>query len=454
MVKVGELVDLLSRTSSRTEKMYLLKKNEDLPGFKEIMHFIFNPYTHTGISTAKLDKARVWAKSILAVKDTTGICEVSYEQVLSYFTVHQTGSDADISYAAKFLAYICIMPNSTRNTMKLAKAILTNDLQIGVTATSLNTVYGKDFIPKTGCMLGTPHEDVSNIHWPCIETEKLDGIRRILIKENNNVRMYSRSGHEDEGLVDIEEEARRLLPNNHVYDGELLAEGDFVDSIALRQATNSIANSKGVRHGITLNVFDMIPLDEYLTGKSKATALERKCRLAATFGDDGLAFLRPKDWQDMQVAFGLDEDTKFIRPVPILGLAQSFGDVNPVVAKIWARGGEGVMLNTVNGLYEIKRSKELLKVKHTQEFVLECIGFEEGAGRNEGRLGALVAEYQGNTVGVGSGFADYQRLEIWDNKESYRGRKFEIDSFGESTNALGQKSLNCPIFKRWVGVEE
>jgi DNA ligase-1 len=450
MVEVSEVVDLISRTSSRTEKMYLLKKNENLPGFKQIMKFIFNPYTHTGISGAKLDKARILAKELLSGTPE----EVTYSQVIDYFLNHQTGSDADVFFAAKFLAWICVMPGSTRNTMKLAKAMLTKDLQIGVTATSLNTVYGKDFIPKIGCMLGTPHEDVSNIHWPCIMTEKLDGIRRILIKENGHVRMYSRSGHEDEGLVDIEDEALRLLPNNFVYDGELLADGDYADSIAVRQATNSIANSKGIRHGVTFNVFDMVPVDEYKEGQSTAIAFERKVRLASTFGDDGLAFLTPKDWQERQIAFGLDEPLHFIRPVPILGLAQSFGDVEPVVAKIWARGGEGVMLNTVNGLYEIKRSKELLKVKHTKEFILKCEGFEEGTGRNEERLGALITYYQGNQLGVGSGFTDAQRQEIWDNQDKYRGKMFEIDSFGESINALGQKSLNCPIFKRWVGAEE
>jgi hypothetical protein len=30
----------------------------------------------------------------------------------------------------------------------------------------------------------------------------------------------------------------------------------------------------------------------------------------------------------------------------------------------------------------------------------------------------------------------------------------EIETFGESTNALGGISLNCPIFKRFVGQEE
>ena len=43
---------------------------------------------------------------------------------------------------------------------------------------------------------------------------------------------------------------------------------------------------------------------------------------------------------------------------------------------------------------------------------------------------------------------------MMDNPEKYLGRSIEIDTFGESINALGEKSLNCPIFKRFVGDEE
>ena len=69
-------------------------------------------------------------------------------------------------------------------------------------------------------------------------------------------------------------------------------------------------------------------------------------------------------------------------------------------------------------------------------------------------MGALLTDYNGNKLGVGSGFTDAQRQEIWDNPDKYIGRSIEIDTFGESTNALGEKSLNCPIFKRFVGAEE
>ena len=451
MIEAAKVIVLVSRTSGTNDKQYLLKKNEQVPGLKTILKFIYDPYTRTGISKAKLAKALKMAEArgpYVVGEDNA----ITYTQMIDYLKSHTTGNESDLAMAARFI-------NCTKATQPgaewLARAIVTQELKIGVTATTLNKVYGSDFIPKIGCMLGTLYGDVGpeKTKWPCIVTEKLDGIRRILVKENGVCRCYSRSGHEDTGLVEIIEDAK-YLPNNTVYDGELLAAGTFKDCIAQRQATNSIANSKGTKTGLTFNVFDMIPLDEFRAGISTDKALVRKVTLGATLMDESIQILEPEKWAVLIQAFGIHHELKAIRPVPILGLVKSMSDVEPIVNKIWARGGEGFMLNSTIGKYEIKRSKELLKVKHTEEHTLEVIDILEGTGKFEGMMGALVVDYNGNKLGVGSGFNDAQRQDIWDNPERYIGRSIEVDTFGESTNALGEKSLNCPIFKRFVGEEE
>lgn len=451
MIEVAKVINLIGNTSSSNDKLYLLKKNENVPGLKTILKFIYDPYTRTGISKAKLAKA-------LKIAEARGPYVIgnepfiSYTEMIDYLKTHTTGNDCDITMAARFINCTKVMYPEAE---ELAKAIVTQDLKIGVAATSLNKVYGADFIPKIGCMLGTLYGDVGpeKTKWPCIVTEKLDGIRRILVKENGVCRCYSRSGHEDTGLIEIVEDAK-YLPNNTVYDGELLAAGTFKDCIAQRQATNSIANSKGDKTGLTFNVFDMVPLDEFRAGISNDKALVRKITLGATLMDESIQHLEPDKWPMLIQAFGIHTELKAIRPVPILGLVKCMADVEPIVNEIWARGGEGVMLNSTVGKYEIKRSKELLKVKHTEEHVLEVVDILEGTGKFEGMMGALVVDYNGNKLGVGSGFNDAQRKDIWDNPEKYLGRSIEIDTFGESTNALGEKSLNCPIFKRFVGEEE
>lgn len=426
------------------DKLVLLDRYKDLQGLKETLRFIYNPYCKTGIRAAKLARGYHHGYS----KD------ISLQDAIEYFSLHQTGSAADVHYAWLFI-------NSCKqdNIGWLAKAVVTQELKIGVTATSLNKVYGSDFIPKVGCMLGTLFGDVApgRVHWPCIVTEKLDGIRRILIKENGVCRFYSRSGHEDTGLFQIMEEAAHL-PDNFVYDGELLAKGEFKDCIAQRQATNSIANSKGLKSGLTFNVFDMVPVDEFYRGRSSQTAIVRKVRLGATFMDEGIQHLIPDDWAKTIAAFGLYTDLQYIKVVPVLGLVRSLSEAEPIVNSIWTRGGEGIMLNASSGLYEIKRSKDLLKVKHTEEYTLEVVGLVEGTGKYEDSCGAIIVLYTdksgvGRYVKVGSGFTDDQRYDLWNNQDKYFGRFAEIETFGESINAAGQRSLNCPIFKRFVGDE-
>ncbi len=443
MREIANVIKLIGSTSSSNDKLYLLKKYENVPGLKDVLKFIYNPYCKTGISDAKLSKAMNF---LVAKRDIT------LQEALDYFSTHQTGTDSDLAFARDFVSS-CNAQHGA-DAMRLACAIVTQNLKIGVTATSLNKVYGDDFIPKTGCMLGTLYENVGHekTKWPCIVTEKLDGVRRILVKENGICRFYSRSGHEDTGLVEILEEAK-YLPNNFVYDGELLAKGTFKDSIAQRQATNSLANLKGNKTGLIFNIFDMIPAKDFYAGYCKIPAQERKIRLAATLKDDSLHLI-DDNWLTRQLAFGIDEELKHIAPVPILGIVSSLAEATPIVEAIWARGGEGIMLNTVNGPYEVKRSKHLLKVKHTEEHILEVVDLLEGTNKYEDALGAIVVNYKGSLVGVGSGFTDEQRHFIWDNPEKFIGRKVEVETFGESKNAQGYISLNCPIFKRFVGEVE
>ena len=446
MVEAAHVISLIQRTSGYNDKQYLLKKNERVPDLKEILQFIYNPYFKTGISAAKLNKALTFT-----ITDET---PVSHTTMMKYLKRHNTGSALDLAMAARFINCTKVKYPSEPFAVELAKAIVTQDLQIGVTAKTLNAVYGASFIPTVGCMLGTKITDIplSKIKWPCVVTEKLDGVRRILIKEDGVSRLYSRSGHEDEGLVEILRDAE-FLPDNRVYDGELLAIGDFKDNIALRQATFARSAIKGYKTGLAFNVFDMLPLDEFYMGKSEDRAAVRKLLLGATLMDESISCMEgiQENWAALIACYGIHKDLQFIRPVPILGFAKNMAEVEPIVEKIWAHGGEGVMLNTSESFYEVKRSKDLIKVKHTEEAILTVVDMLEGTGKYEDMLGALVVDYKGNKLGVGSGFTDTQRLRIWRNPERYIGKKIEIDTFGESINQQGIKSLNCPIFKRFAG---
>ena len=431
MKEIARAIYEIQATPGRNDKLTLLEKYAELPGFKETMRFVYDPYIKTGIADKKL------MKGIHGMKNE----QLTVYDVIKYFEVNQTGTDDDVHFA-----WLFINAQETEQARDLAFAMVTKNLKIGITDTSLNKVYGTDFIPRIGCMLGVPYpENKHKVKGPFIATEKLDGIRRILVKEKGRCRLYSRSGIEDEGLVEIIEEAR-YLPNNTVYDGELLAIGTYENSIALRQVTNSIANRKGIKTGVSFNIFDIIPLDEFKKGKSKYNALNRKLLLGAMFGDEGIQYLHD-DWAKMIVAFDLGYKFKTIKVVPILGVINTEEEIAELVAPIWERGGEGIMLNTMEGPYEIKRSNNLLKVKYNESLDLKVVDMLEGTNKYKGMMGALIVDYKGYRVGVGSGFSDEERQRFWDNPEEIIGKTIEVDTFGESKDQLGNVSLNCPVFR-------
>ena len=443
MLATANILADIGRETSTIQKQAILNKHKTNCTLKSILRFIYNPYFRTNISEAKFNKAEVFPGYPIPK---------SVDSLIDYLVEHHTG-DMETCGIAKTWVYSF----DTYAEKWLAHAIVTQNLQIGINVTTLNKVFGPDFINKLGCMLGTPLDKIptSRQKWPYIVTEKLDGVRRILLKQNGVVRLFSRSGHEDFGLVDIIEEAK-YLPDNYAYDGELLAIGSFKDSIAQRQATNSIANKKGERRGLTFNVFDMVPAAEFLVGSSAQGAVARKRLLAATLNDSSGAKIMPADasYETYAVMYNDGYRHQVIKSVPILQVAHCMEDIEPVVNSLWAAGKEGVMLNTLDAKYEAKRTKTLVKMKKTETYVLRIEGFSEGINKYTDMLGALVTEYCGCMLQVGSGFTDYEREDIWQNQDKYMGALFEVEAFGESTNKNGLVSLNCPIFKRIVAFDD
>jgi DNA ligase-1 len=73
-------------------------------------------------------------------------------------------------------------------------------------------------------------------------------------------------------------------------------------------------------------------------------------------------------------------------------------------------GGEGLMLRQPGSTYERTRSTTLLKVKTFLDAEATVTGYEAGAGRHKGRVGALVARFgNGKEFKVGTGLKDKQR---------------------------------------------
>jgi len=106
-------------------------------------------------------------------------------------------------------------------------------------------------------------------------------------------------------------------------------------------------------------------------------------------------------------------------------------------------------------MYECKRSHSWLKAKPFIEVTLEVTAVEEGTGRNQGKLGALVCTGKDDgkdiRVNVGSGFTDDNRSQFWDARNDVIGNLVEVRADAVTQNQDGTYSLRFPRFKTFRG---
>ncbi len=90
-------------------------------------------------------------------------------------------------------------------------------------------------------------------------------------------------------------------------------------------------------------------------------------------------------------------------------LCQSIEHYNSVKAEILNQGGEGVMLRQAQSFYEHGRSNALLKDKPINTEEARVISHKPGTGRNAGKMGALVCEFNSIVFNLGVGFSSVDR---------------------------------------------
>lgn len=129
-------------------------------------------------------------------------------------------------------------------------------------------------------------------------------------------------------------------------------------------------------------------------------------------------------------------------------LVASWDDISTLLTDAVSRGEEGGVCKWLGGIYEYKRAGHWCKVKKItymngegcEEADVPVVGKVEGAKKLAGTLGALLVDFNGVTVKVGSGYSDAQRIQFWESPPSRITVKYqEITANG---------SLRFPVFCR------
>jgi len=330
----------------------------------------------------------------------------------------------------------------------LCRRVIIKDLRCGISEKTLNKVLGNTEwkIPTFTCQLATDSEKhTAKMTGKKRIEQKLDGVRVLAVITKTTVNLYSRNGkpfdnfpHIVESLEDIKNKFARTFqswPHGFILDGEIIGES-FQALMKQAQRKSNVQTD-----GMTYSVFDWMPLVDFERGFSNA---QQQKRLDLLEGYREVF----ESTDCVRIMDGIEVD---------LDTAEGHDIMRRYAEDAVAAGFEGIMIKDLGAPYECRRSTFWMKWKPTITVDLNIVGFEEGTGRNAGRLGAIICEGVDNErnirVNVGSGLSDANRDEYWLARDQLLGDVVEVEADAVTQNQDGSYSLRFPRFVRFRGFE-
>ena len=389
-------------------------ENKDNSEMLRMLSFLLNPFFHSGLSKKKISKK---------VEKSPTRNFLNFWELVDYLREHNTGTDEDIANISSFLS------RQPKEMAEFYQAILTKTYRLGCDAKTVNKALGYNHIPQWEVQQAYSFQDynLQENEWFSL-SQKLNGVRGTYF----NGKILSRQGKEFSGLQHILSDINELetLFKHYVFDGELVRKNNdgVSDNENFRIGTGILNQDEADKTQMRFVIFDLPPSEEFIKGESSLSYKERRKIL-----------LQLKK-------FISTANLKNILVVDLLYEGSDKSCIKPLLDKLITEDKEGMMLNR-DSKYYCRRHSGILKVKQFYTLDLEIIGTEEGTGRLSGKLGALIVDYKGNQLRVGSGFTDDQRNYFWEHRGDLIGRivevKYKEERYDKKTKL---KSLQFPVF--------
>ena len=403
----------LQEASGSKQKIEILKANKDYKLFKMMLICILNPFL-----TYKVSENTLRQEILFDSTDTPE--DMSMRHIFSICGELYSRKSIDHETLRRVQRYLAAQDDETK---EFYIKLLSKTLRLGVTAKTVNKVI-PGLIPEWEVQQAYPIEK-----YPVKEgtefwlTQKLNGVRATYYNGN----LYARSGAIYTGLDHILSELNWANKADLVLDGELTLrdKGTLSDNESFRKATGILNSDQEYKTGIQYTVFDAVSNEDFKAPSPITPYSKRRVLMDHLF--QGKPF-------------------KYTKLLPVLYHGTDQSKIDELLNQMVAEDKEGLMLN-LDVPYRRTRHRGILKIKRFYTMDLPIVRCEEGSGRLSGTIGALVVDFKGNEVAVGSGFTDEQRTLYWNKRDELQGILCEVKYKEVSTDKkTGQQSLQFPIF--------
>ena len=423
MSQIFNIFEQLAADNSRLAKEAILLKNSNNSLLKRVFTLALNPFVQFYIRKIPSYDTKNAPRALELVLNEL--------DALSSRTV--TGNNA-----IKHLQYI--LGSVSKEDAKIIERIIAKDLRCGVSEATVNKIW-PGLIPSYPVMLASGFDQklVDKIEYPAYVQLKLDGMRFNAIVTGGNIEFRSRNGKEltipNKSFAVPFLKLAEYYGTDMVFDGELLV-ADHAGKPVNRQTGNGIL-SKSIKGTMSedeaLNVratlWDAITYETFQAGKGDEPYKDRLAKLS-----NGISHVN-------------NHFSQFRHYIELVWTKQvdNFYEAQKHFETWLAKGQEGTILKVRDGIWEDKRSKGQIKFKGELECDLQIVDWEEGTGKNKGRLGALVCESSDSVirVNVGSGYSDEQRDEY---TKKVIGKIVTVKYNARIKDKSGVESLFLPVF--------
>jgi DNA ligase-1 len=395
----SSVIAALAATSSRLEKEKILSEYKTDEVFKEILSYTYDSFKMFGVK--QIADPDPFTEN-MTVQECWGEIKPVLDRLLSR---ELSGNRAQAEIKS-------LMSMLSTDEATLLGNIIKKDLRCGVSDKTVNKIFPK-LIPTFELMLAAQEKD-SKVKLPSFLEVKKDGLRCAALYNGDEVTFLSRSGKPFETVGFFANEVIAFLGGKPgMLDGELMGD-NFNETVSgvKRDVENELTSK------IKYTVYDHLTFDEWTDKKCSRKRTERIETLEQMLSDAG--------------------DLNHINLIEYC-IVNTKEEVLAKFREYRSRGEEGAILKDFDNVYEFKRSRTISKMKPSETMDLEIIGFEEGSGKYEGMLGALVVDYKGKKCRIGTGFKDEDRRNLWDMRAVVLGQLCEC-TFMEETSSIKEGS--------------